>query len=142
MKHFLYERQFTNIFSVGKCMAVASVATGLITQYFDLFNVAFIVIGLGYDLLIRRDIYWFGYKEGLECPICQDGILSKEVVEDSYNYKDKILKLPKQIIAVCDVCFSELMTKGKTKEIEDIIEKFKRDVDAEEKHNNDRRDSL
>ena len=64
------------------------------------------------------------------CPICGQGTLKKELVEEKFEYKGESITIPDYVIHRCDVCNETIVDKGTLKSSGKLLRNFKCKVDG------------
>ena len=66
--------------------------------------------------------------DGETCPVCDTGILTKKVIDETFEYKGKHITIPDYIIYECDICDEAIVDNETIKTSSKIIKEFFRKV--------------
>lgn len=133
IKHYLYKKNFIEPLSIGKGIAIGTIIGCIIFKEFTIVTVLLVVLGFLIDILSNRSIHFIGFEHDMDCPVCVDGNLRKEIIKEEHNYHGKKLKLPEYEQIECDNCDIEILSHEKLDEIDKSVYEFRKKVDEEEK---------
>lgn len=135
---FLATRQFSNITSISKLVAVSSLTADVIailcgvpvhgTSLFILPWCLFFDIVLPYKG--NRVAQHSPYKQGSKCPQCEHGSLVRRLITEKLTYKGINLTISNYEILKCPECGGSIVTKEELRRTAPIIQKFQDSVDA------------
>ena len=69
--------------------------------------------------------------KGNICPICGQGSLKKEVIEEKFAYKGETIEIPNYMVYKCDACNETIVDKGTLKSSSRLLRNFKCKVDRD-----------
>ena len=64
------------------------------------------------------------------CPVCGKGTLTKELVEERFEYKGQSISIPNYLIYRCNACHEAIVDKGTLKSSSKLLRNFKCKVDG------------
>lgn len=70
------------------------------------------------------------YKNNELCPVCGDGFLKEEKIQETFEYKDNYITIDDYIIYKCSDCEESFVDPKTLKETEKVIRDFHRKVDG------------
>jgi len=68
--------------------------------------------------------------ENTNCPICDAGGLKREVIEETFTYKEKSIKVPDYVVYRCAECGEGIVDKDTLKKTWKVLGDFYREVDG------------
>ncbi len=68
------------------------------------------------------------------CPICGKGKLTREVLEESFEYKGRTMVVPDYVVYACDVCGEKIVDKETLERTGKVLNEFKRAVNGKPKY--------
>lgn len=69
-------------------------------------------------------------QDGQKCPICCEGVLEKNVLKETFEYKGSKTVVPDYVIFSCPVCEETIVSEETLKSTEKTIRDFHRSVDG------------
>jgi HTH-type transcriptional regulator/antitoxin MqsA len=70
------------------------------------------------------------YKNDDKCPICGEGMLERDVITETFEYKGEKVVIPNYVIFKCGNCDESIVEKDTLKTSEKTIRDFQRRVDG------------
>ena len=70
------------------------------------------------------------YKNNDRCPICGEGILERDVITETFEYKGEKIDIPNYVIFKCENCDESIVEKNTLKTSGKTIRDFQRRVDG------------
>lgn len=70
------------------------------------------------------------YNKNDKCPICGEGKLTRNVIEESFEYKGQEIVIPDYVVFNCENCEESIVEANTLKASEKIIRDFHRRVDG------------
>lgn len=70
------------------------------------------------------------YNKNDKCPICGEGNLVRNVIEESFEYKGQEIVIPDYVVFHCENCEESIVESNTLKTSEKIIRDFHRHVDG------------
>jgi HTH-type transcriptional regulator/antitoxin MqsA len=64
------------------------------------------------------------------CPVCGEGILKKEVIEEKFEYKGRRIAIPDYVIYRCAACKETIVDRDTLRSSGKILKDFQRSVDG------------
>ncbi|RLC19476.1 MAG: hypothetical protein DRI24_00340 [Deltaproteobacteria bacterium] len=70
------------------------------------------------------------YKDNDKCPICGEGILKRNVLDETFKYKGQEIVIPGYVVFKCGNCDESIVENETLKASEKVIRDFHRKVDG------------
>jgi len=69
-----------------------------------------------------------------KCPICGKGKLTREVLEESFEYRGRAIVIPDYVVYACDTCGEKIVDKDTIERTGKVLNELKRTIDGKPRY--------